>query len=65
MYAIRSYYVQPRLHGTLFGQYQNSEYNGGLYDREAAALRWSGPLGAGHDALAISGDGRDLAWGWT
>ncbi len=36
-----------------------------VYDRAAHALRWSGPIYSGNDALAISGDGRYLAWGWT
>ncbi len=36
-----------------------------VYDRTANSLRWSGSIGAGNDALAISGDGRYLAWGWT
>ena len=36
-----------------------------VFDRDAAALRWSGAIGSGNDALAISGDGNWLAWGWT
>ncbi len=36
-----------------------------VYDRYAEALRWSGTIGGGNDALAISGDGRYLAWGWS
>jgi hypothetical protein len=36
-----------------------------VYDRYGLALRWSGPIGAGNDALAISADGRYLAWGWS
>ncbi len=36
-----------------------------VYDRELSALRWSGPIYSGNDALAISGDGTYLAWGWT
>ena len=36
-----------------------------VYDVGADALRWSGPAGAGNDALAISGDGSYIAWGWT
>lgn len=36
-----------------------------VYDRPALALRWSGSCGAGNDALAISGDGRYLSWGWS
>jgi hypothetical protein len=36
-----------------------------VYDRNALALRWSGSCGAGNDALAISGDGRYLSWGWS
>jgi len=36
-----------------------------VYDRSVPALRWSGAIGAGNDALAISGDGTYLAWGWT
>jgi hypothetical protein len=36
-----------------------------VYDRSVSALRWSGPIGSGNDALAISGDGHYLAWGWT
>lgn len=36
-----------------------------VYDRYAEALRWSGSCGAGNDALAISGDGRYLSWGWS
>ena len=35
------------------------------YDVESQTLRWSGSLPAGNDALAISGDGRYLAWGWS
>lgn len=35
-----------------------------VYDRAAGALRWSGSAGSGNDAIAISGDGRYLAWGW-
>ena len=36
-----------------------------VYDCYGQTLRWSGPLAAGNDALAISGDGRYLAWGWS
>jgi hypothetical protein len=36
-----------------------------VYDRYAQSLRWSGGVGAGNDALAISDDGRYLGWGWT
>jgi hypothetical protein len=36
-----------------------------VYDRYANSLRWSGSIGAGNDALAISADGRYLAWGWS
>jgi hypothetical protein len=36
-----------------------------VYDRSGLSLRWSGPIGSGNDALAISGDGRYVAWGWT
>ncbi len=36
-----------------------------VYDRFGQTLRWSGPIGAGNDALAISADGRYLAWGWS
>ena len=36
-----------------------------VYDRTIQALRWSGPIGSGNDALAISGDGHYIAWGWT
>jgi len=36
-----------------------------VYDRYDVSLRWSGPIGAGNDALAISDDGRYLAWGWS
>jgi hypothetical protein len=36
-----------------------------VFDRQAEALRWSGPIGSGNDALAISDDGRYLAWGWS
>jgi hypothetical protein len=36
-----------------------------VYDTDANALRWSGSCGAGNDALAISGDGRYLSWGWS
>ncbi len=36
-----------------------------VYDIANDALRWSGPAGAGNDALAISGDGGYIAWGWT
>jgi hypothetical protein len=36
-----------------------------VYDRSVPILRWSGAIGAGNDALAISGDGKYLAWGWT
>ncbi|MFH1681104.1 MAG: hypothetical protein ABIH26_10725 [Candidatus Eisenbacteria bacterium] len=36
-----------------------------VYDRYAETLRWSGSVGAGNDALAISGDGRYLTWGWS
>jgi hypothetical protein len=35
-----------------------------VYDRAGATLRWSGAAGSGNDALAISGDGTYLAWGW-
>lgn len=35
-----------------------------VYDRGAGQLRWSGSAGSGNDAIAISGDGRYLAWGW-
>ncbi len=36
-----------------------------VYDVAARSLRWSGSLPAGNDALAISGDGTYLAWGWS
>jgi hypothetical protein len=36
-----------------------------VYDVLAQSLRWSGSLPAGNDALAISGDGTYLAWGWS
>jgi WD40 repeat protein len=36
-----------------------------VYDHYAQSMRWSGAIGAGNDALAISGDGRYLAWGWS
>jgi len=36
-----------------------------VYDRYGETLRWSGAIGAGNDALAISSDGHYLAWGWT
>lgn len=36
-----------------------------VYDRQANALRWSGSAYAGNDALAISGDGQYIAWGWS
>lgn len=36
-----------------------------VWDRYANALRWSGSAGSGNDALAISGDGSFLAWGWS
>lgn len=36
-----------------------------VYDIVADALRWSGPAGAGNDALAISPNGDYLAWGWS
>lgn len=36
-----------------------------VYDVYGQALRWSGSLPAGNDALAISGNGRYLAWGWS
>jgi len=36
-----------------------------VYDRYGQTLRWSGTAGAGNDALAISGDGRYLSWGWS
>ncbi len=36
-----------------------------VYDRYGASMRWSGAIGAGNDALAISDDGRYLAWGWS
>jgi WD40 repeat protein len=36
-----------------------------VYDVYGQTLRWSGSLPAGNDALAISGDGRYLGWGWT
>jgi hypothetical protein len=35
-----------------------------VYDQAAGTLRWSGSAGSGNDAIAISGDGRYLAWGW-
>jgi len=36
-----------------------------VFDRDAAALRWSGSMGAGNDPLALSGNGSYLAYGWT
>lgn len=36
-----------------------------VYDRFNDVLRWSGAAGSGNDALAISGDGRYIAWGWS
>ncbi len=36
-----------------------------VYDRYGQTLRWSGPIYSGNDALAISGDGRYVGWGWT
>jgi hypothetical protein len=36
-----------------------------VYDCIGQILRWSGPLPSGNDALAISGDGQYLAWGWS
>jgi len=36
-----------------------------VYDCIGQTLRWSGALPAGNDALAISGDGQYLAWGWS
>jgi hypothetical protein len=36
-----------------------------VYDCNAGALRWSGSIGSGNDALAISADGDYLAWGWS
>jgi hypothetical protein len=35
-----------------------------VYDRAGQQLRWSGAAGSGNDAIAISGDGRYLGWGW-
>ncbi len=36
-----------------------------VYDLGLGALRWSGPIGSGNDALAVSSDGEYIAWGWT
>lgn len=36
-----------------------------VFDRYGQSLRWSGPIYSGNDALAISGDGNYLAWGWS
>jgi len=36
-----------------------------VFDRQANALRWSGSAYSGNDALAISGDGQYIAWGWS
>jgi hypothetical protein len=36
-----------------------------VYDCAAGALRWSGPIYSGNDALCISDDGQYIAWGWT
>ncbi len=36
-----------------------------VYDVAGDALRWSGPIGSGNDALAISAAGQYVAWGWT
>lgn len=36
-----------------------------VYDRYGDVLRWSGAAGSGNDALAISGDGQILTWGWS
>jgi WD40 repeat protein len=36
-----------------------------VYDVANDTLRWSAPAGAGNDALAISGDGSYIAWGWS
>lgn len=36
-----------------------------VYDRYGQTLRWSGTAGAGNDAIAISGDGQYLSWGWS
>jgi len=35
-----------------------------VYDCVAGQLRWSGSAGSGNDAIAISGDGRYIGWGW-
>ncbi len=35
-----------------------------VYDRYGQTLRWSGPCNGGNDAIAISGDGTYVAWGW-
>ena len=36
-----------------------------VYDLTLGTLRWSGPIGSGNDALAISADGEYVSWGWT
>lgn len=36
-----------------------------VMDRDAGSLRYSASAGASNDALAISGDGQYLAYGWT
>ena len=36
-----------------------------VYDLALGALRWSGPIGSGNDALAVSSDGDYIGWGWT
>lgn len=36
-----------------------------VYDRWANSLRWRGSAGSGNDAIAISGDGIYIAWGWN
>lgn len=35
-----------------------------VFDRDTAALRWSGSMGATNDPIAISGSGNYLAYGW-
>ncbi len=36
-----------------------------VYDHRANTLRWSGSAYSGNDAIAISADGRYIAWGWS
>lgn len=36
-----------------------------VLNRDTGGIRWSGNMGATSDALALSGDGNTLAYGWT